>query len=124
MSIQILSALENAIEPYLSAGYIITTQSDASITLRAPARRFSWMLFLLSLLILWPVAIIYLIWFNQRRERTICARVTSQGNIEIIGFTLSLLKRERQRQRALTLLYFLLLALMIVVALAILKFGR
>jgi hypothetical protein len=51
VSIQTLSALENAIEPYLNAGNIITSQPEVSIALRAPARRFSWVLFLLSLFI-------------------------------------------------------------------------
>lgn len=121
MSIQTLSALENAIEPYLDAGYVITSQTELSITLRAPSRRFAWILFLLSLLIFWPVALIYLIWFNQRRDRTICARLTSQGDIELIGFTLRLFYKERKRQDTLTLLFITLLAILLAGIVLLLK---
>jgi hypothetical protein len=58
VSIQTLSTLENAIEPYLGAGYLITSQTELSMTLRAPARRFSWILFLPSLILVWPAALI------------------------------------------------------------------
>lgn len=97
MSIQTLSALENAIEPYRQSGYIITSQTDLAITLRAPTRKFSWTLFVVSLVLLWPVAVIYLILFNQQRDRVVCVRITSQGAVEASGFTLDLLERERQR---------------------------
>jgi hypothetical protein len=112
VSIQTLSALENAIEPYLKAGYVITSQTDLSITLRAPACRFAWILFLLSLLIAWPVAIVYLIWFNQKKDRTICARITSQGNIEIIGFTLKLFRKEQHRQKAFDFVFIIFVLLL------------
>ncbi|MGA9996706.1 MAG: hypothetical protein WBP93_14910 [Pyrinomonadaceae bacterium] len=108
MSIQTLSALENAIEPYRQAGYVITSQSEMAMTLQAPARRFSWMFFLLSLLIVWPVAVIYLVWFNQRRDMIVCMRVTSQGEIEETGFIIDLLIRERRRQRAFYIIFALL----------------
>ncbi len=98
MSIQRLLALENAIEPYRRAGYIITSQTDLAITLRAPVRQFSWTLFLISLFLLWPLAIVYLIRFNQQKDRTVCVRITSQGQIEATGFTLDLLEKESQQQ--------------------------
>lgn len=113
MSIQILSALENAIEPYRQVGYAITSQTDLTMTLRAPARRFSWLFFLLSLLIVWPVAVIYLVWFNQHRDRTVCVRVTSQGQIEESGFILDLLIRERRRQKIIYLVFALLVGAII-----------
>lgn len=98
MSIQTLSALENAIEPYRQAGYVIISQTESAITLRAPARKFPWILFAISLILLWPVAIIYLIWFNRQTDRTACVRITSQDQIEASGFTLDLLERERRRR--------------------------
>ena len=97
MSIQTLAALENAIEPYCQAGYVIIFQTDSAITLRAPVRQFSWLIFLTSLLLLWPVAVVYLIRFNQQRDRIVCVRLTSQGRVEASGFTLDLLEMERQR---------------------------
>lgn len=97
MSIQALSALENAVGPSRRAGYVITAQTDSSITLRAPARKFSWVFFVASLVLLWPVAVVYLIWFNQRGDRTVCVRITSRGGTEESGFTLDLLERERRR---------------------------
>lgn len=98
VSIQTLSALENAIEPYREAGYVITAQTNSAITLRPPVPEFSWGWFTVSLFLLWPVAVVYLIRFNRWRDRSVCVRLTSQGRIEIIGFTLDLLERESQRQ--------------------------
>lgn len=99
MSIQTLSLLENAVEPYRQAGYVITSQTDSAITLRAPAPYFSGNLFVVSLVFMWPLALYYLFQYNQRKGRTVCVRVTSQGEIEAIGFTLEQLQRERERSR-------------------------
>jgi hypothetical protein len=98
VSIQTLSALENAIEPYRQAGYVISIQTESAITLRAPARKFSWTLFVISLVLLWPVAVIYLIRFNQQKDRSVCVRITSQSQIETSGFTLDMLEKEQQRR--------------------------
>lgn len=103
VSIQALSVLENAVGPYRLAGYIITAQTDSAITLRAPPRKFSWTLFVLSLILLWPVAVVYLVWFKHREDRTVCVRITSRGETEESGFTLNLLERERRRRRFITL---------------------
>jgi hypothetical protein len=98
VSIQTLAALENAIEPYRQAGYAITYQSDSAITLRPPIPKFSWSKFMVGLFLLWPLAIVYLIRFNLWRDRIVCVRLTSQGQIEATGFTLDLLERECRRQ--------------------------
>lgn len=113
MSIQTLSALENAIEPYREAGYIITSQTDSAITLRGPAPNFSWRLFVIGLFLLWPVAIYYWLRFNHRREKSVCVRVTSQGQIEAAGFTLDQLKGEQQRQLSTRRLYSVLFLLVL-----------
>lgn len=102
MSIQTLSTLENAVEPYRQAGYIITSQTNSAITLRAPVRKFSWGLFLTGLFLFWPVAIVYLIRFNQQKDRIVCVRITSQDQIEATGFTLSLLESEQQQRSLLS----------------------
>jgi hypothetical protein len=105
VSIQTLSALENAIEPYRQSGYVITSQTDSAITLRAPAPYFSGNLFVVSLIFMWPLAVYYLFQYNQRKDRAVCIRLTSQGYIEEIGFTIDLLNRDRQRQESLRRLY-------------------
>jgi hypothetical protein len=97
--------LENAAEPYREAGYVITSQTGSAITLRAPAPYFSGNLFVVSLILMWPLAIYYLFQYNQRKDRTVCVRLTSQGQIEETGFTLDLLNRDRQRQKSLKRLY-------------------
>lgn len=98
MSIQTLAALENAAGPYLRAGYVVTVQTESAITLRPPERDFSWWLFVVCLLFLWPVAVVYLARANQRRGRVMCLRITSQGGIEASGFTLDQLEREERRR--------------------------
>ncbi len=95
------------------AGYAITSQTDLTMTLQAPARNFSWLFFLLSLLIVWPVAVIYLVWFNQHRDRSVYMRLTSQGYIEETGFSLDLLVRERRRQKIIYLIFALLVGMII-----------
>lgn len=122
MSIQTLSALENAIEPYRQGGYVITSQTDLALILQAPARRFSWLFFLVSLLVVWPVAVIYLVWFNQHRNRTVCVRLTSQGHIEETGFILDLLTRERRRQKIIYLIFALIVG--VIISLLIIRYVR
>jgi hypothetical protein len=95
VSIQTLAILENAIEPYRQAGYTIIYQSDSAITLRPPMPKFQWVRFIVALFLLWPVAVVYLIRFNRWRDRSVCVRLTSQGQIEASGFTLDLLEEER-----------------------------
>lgn len=112
-----MSALENAAGPYRLAGYVITSQTDSSVTLRAPARRFSWAFFAAGLVLLWPVSVVYLVWFNLRRQRDVCLRVTSLGEIEASGFTLELLERER-RWRSFVLLLVLISGFVALVCLA------
>ncbi len=67
MDTHILAALENAVEPYLQAGYMVTAQSDWAITLVGRAKRFSYLGFIIALLLFWPAAIVYLIAHNNRR---------------------------------------------------------
>jgi hypothetical protein len=114
--------LENAIEPYRQAGYVIASQTGSAILLRAPAPYFSGNLFVVSLVFMWPLAIYYLFQYNQRKDRTVCVRLTSQGQIEETGFTLNLLDRDKKRQESLRRLYIrlFLLLLGIVVCLSLL----
>jgi hypothetical protein len=71
---------------------------------------------------MWPLAIYYLFQYNQRKDRTVCVRLTSQGQIEETGFTLNLLDRDKKRQESLRRLYIrlFLLLLGIVVCLSLL----
>lgn len=122
MSIQTLSALENAIEPYRKAGYVITSQADTPIILRVPAPDFSWKLFVLGLVLLWPVAIFYWLRFNHQKERSVCVRLTSQGHIETTGFTLDLPEGEQQRQLSSRRLYCVILLLVLLLIGGVLLF--
>ncbi|MCA1566115.1 MAG: hypothetical protein LC803_10855 [Acidobacteria bacterium] len=109
--------MENAIEPYRQSGYVITSQTDSAITLRAPAPYFSGNLFVVSLIFMWPLAVYYLFQYNQRKGRTVCVRMTSQGQIEATGFTLDLMQREREGQRLFhKRLYWALLLMAVVIA--------
>ena len=105
MNTQTLAALEEAIEPYRREGFVITSQSEGAITLIYPTDRFSYLFFIITLLLIWPVAVIYLISHNRQQVRSVCLRITSQGYIEESGYTLSLLKRDRKHRRLLTLLF-------------------
>lgn len=66
---------------------------------------FSGNLFVVSLVLMWPHAVYYLFQYNQRKDRSVCVRLTSQGHIEETGFTLDLFNRDRQRQESLRRLY-------------------
>lgn len=91
----ILAQLEQAIEPYRRAGFVVTSQSEWAITLVLPPKRFSYMLFIILLLI-WPLAVIYLVSHNSQRKKSVCLRVTSQGYIEESGYTLGIMARDRR----------------------------
>src|SRR2546421_11929640 len=97
-----LAQLEQAIEPYRRAGFIVTSQSEGAITLALPPERFSYLLFIL-LLPIWPVAVLYLISHNNQRGKSVCMRVTSHGYIEVSGYTLGAIARERRRRKIISL---------------------
>ena len=99
MDSQLLTALEQAIEPYRRAGFVVTVQSEGAITLAYPPENFNYGLFILLLLLFWPAAVLYLISFNNRRNRSVCFRITSQGYIEESGYTIDVADRERSRER-------------------------
>jgi len=107
MDAQALAVLEQAIEPYRRAGFVITSQSEGAITLSYPTEKFSYLFFIITLVLIWPVAVIYLISHNNRRERRVCVRITSQGYIEESGYTLTVIEGERRQRRLLGLLFAL-----------------
>lgn len=111
MDRQILAKLEQSIEPYRRAGFVITSQSEGAITLVLPRAKFSYLLFIILLLV-WPLALIYLISFNNKGEKRVCLRVTSQGQIEESGYTLAAAERDRKREQ---LFYSIILIILIIV---------
>ena len=106
-------ALEQAIEPYRQKGFVVTSQSEGAIILTLPQEEFSYALFFVTLIFLWPLAIIYLISFNNQRGKNVCLRMTSKGYIEASGYTLEVIKRNHRRRKIITLLFFLILAVVI-----------
>lgn len=89
------SLLEQEIEPYRRNGFQIVQQTDMSITMVQP-KEFSIGLFILLLIILWPAAVIYSVSNRTSRDRVVCFRVTSDGNVEISGYTLEAAARARR----------------------------
>jgi hypothetical protein len=104
MDAQTLSALELAIEPYRKVGFVVTSQSEGAITLAYPPEKFSYMVFFFFLLLFWPIALYYLISFNNRKSRNVCVRITSQGYIEENGYTLKDIETEHRRDRVIRLI--------------------
>lgn len=107
-----LAQLEQAIEPYRRAGFIVTSQSEGAITLALPPEQFSYLLFIILLLI-WPLAVMYLVYHNSQKGKSVCLRVTSQGYIEESGYTLGVVKRDRRRRIIIGVLLFSLVAAVI-----------
>lgn len=99
MNDQRLSLLEQAIEPYRRAGFVVISQSEGAITLAHPPERVNYWLFIILLLLFWPAAVFYLISLNNRRNRSVCLRITSNGEIEESGHTFELAAKERQREQ-------------------------
>jgi hypothetical protein len=108
-----LAHLEQAIEPYRRAGFVVTSQSETAINLALPKERFSYLLFVVLLLV-WPLAVLYFISYSTQRERSVCLRYTSQGYIEVSGYTLEAIARGRRRRK------FTYLVLLVVIAVVIL----
>lgn len=88
-----LAALEDAARPYIDSGYIVMSQTDSSLTLVRPRPRFSVILFLVLLVVLWPTAIIYSAVNRSKRDKAVCLRITSRGEIEATGDVLNGKKR-------------------------------
>jgi hypothetical protein len=93
-----LFLLEQAIEPYRRAGFVVTYQSESAITLALPPERFSYLLFIILLLV-WPLAVLYLVSYYTQSGKTVCLRYNSQGDIEVNGYTLEDIARERGRRK-------------------------
>lgn len=104
-----LAQLEQAIKPYRRAGFIVTSQSEGAITLALPPERFSYLLFIILLLV-WPLAIMYLVYHNSQKGKSVCLRVTSQGYIEESGYILRIMERDRRRRIIIGVLLFSLVA--------------
>lgn len=83
-----LAALERAAEPYLSSGYCVVSQTETSLTLACARPRLSVIVFIILLIVLWPVAVIYLVYNRNQRDKVVCLRITSRGYIEETGDTL------------------------------------
>src|SRR3982751_4179692 len=111
MDRKMLAILEQATEPYRLAGFIVISQSEGTITLVQPRVKFNYLLFIILLLV-WPLAIIYLISFNNKREKWVCLRVTSQGQIEESGYTLAASERDYRHGQ---LVYSIILIILIVI---------
>ena len=116
-----LAELERAIEPYRRKGFTVTSQSEGAITLAPPPERFSYLIFFITLVLFWPVAVIYLVSFNSRKNKQVCVRLTSQGHIEETGYTLEALARDR-RWGARLLLIAVVISVVLVLALLLLRF--
>jgi ABC-type spermidine/putrescine transport system permease subunit II len=112
-----LAELEQAAEPYRRAGFAVTSQSEGALTLAPPTKKFSYLFFIFTLILLWPVAVVYLISFNNRKGKSVCLRITSRGYIEESGYTLRAMARERKRIRLINALLFALLGVIILIIL-------
>lgn len=88
-----LAALEDAAQPYIDSGYIVMSQTDSSLTLVRPRPRFSVILFIVMLIVFWPMAIIYSAVNRSKRDKAVCLRITSRGEIEATGDVLNGEKR-------------------------------
>lgn len=113
MDQQTLAALEQAITPYRRKGFVITFQSEGAITLTLPPEKFNYLFFIITLLLLWPVAVVYLISHYNQRGKDVCLRVTSQGYIEESGYTLGALARDRRRRIIISVIIFSLIGMVI-----------
>lgn len=111
-----LAQLELAIEPYRRVGFVVTSQSESAITLALPAERFSYLLFIV-LLPIWPLAVIYLVSYSTQREKSVCLRSTSQGCIEVSGYTLEDIARERRRGKFAYRLLLVFIAIILLILL-------
>jgi ABC-type spermidine/putrescine transport system permease subunit II len=113
MDLQALATLEESSEPYRRAGFVVTSQTEGSITLTLPPEKFSYVIFIVTLILVWPVAVLYLVSFNNQRGRSVCLRLTSQGYVEASGYTLGAIERERKRRRFVAILALCVCALIV-----------
>jgi hypothetical protein len=80
-----LAALEGAAQPYIDSGFVVMSQTDSSLTPVRPRPRFSVTLLIVLLVVLWPTAIIYSVINRSKRDKAVCLRITSRGEIEATG---------------------------------------
>ena len=124
MDTQKLALLEKAVEPYRRVGFVITSQSGGAITLVYPREKFSYLFFIFTLLLIWPVAVIYLISYNNQKEKSVCVRITSQGYVEESGYTLKAIEKERRRDRLLMYIAIAVVMLIVIAIIALILYSR
>ncbi len=96
MSTEYLARLEQAVEPYRAAGYQIVSQTGWSITLVRRGEEFSTASFIILLIVFWPAAILYSASHRNRRDRSVCVRMASDGVVEESGDTLDFDERKQR----------------------------
>jgi len=116
------AVLEQAIEPYRRKGFVITSHSETAIILSPPPKRFNYLLFLITLLLFWPLAVIYLINYNSQKGRSVCIRITSQGEIEESGYTFEAIASARKRRLIINLLIIASIPMLIILLLRLLGY--
>ena len=122
MDAQTLAALEEAIEPYRRIGFVITSQTEGAITLTYPPEEFSYLLFIFTLLVFWPLAVIYLVSHNNQKVKRVCVRITSQGTVEESGYTITVMLRESRRRRLVNRLIIVGLVVLVLLVLLFLAY--
>jgi hypothetical protein len=115
-----LAALERAAEPYINSGYRVFSQTDTSLTLMRPRPRLSVVAFIVLLIVVWPVALIYLVINRNQRDKLVCLRITSQGYVEETGDTLE----EASRQVSLSTAVIIVLSVIAATVLLLLLIRR
>lgn len=111
-----LATLERAAEPYINSGYRVFSQTDSSLTLMRARPRFSIAAFIILLVLFWPAAIIYSLVNRNQRDRVVCLRITSQGDIEETGDTLE----DMRRRTSLTTVVIIVLSAIVATVLLLL----
>jgi hypothetical protein len=124
MDNQTLELLERAIEPYRQMGFVILSQSEGAITLIYPSKKFSYLAFIFWLVLFWPIAAIYLISYNNQKDKSVCIRITSQGLIEESGYTLKVIEGERRRDWWLAVIAITIFVISVIALLVMILYSR
>ena len=92
-------ALEPHVGEYRRAGYTLLRQDAYTVSLAAPARRFSTGSLVFWALVFFPVAIVFAIKRASYQPPQVTLRLTPDGIVEEDGYTLGCLERDERKRR-------------------------
>jgi predicted nucleic acid-binding Zn ribbon protein len=107
-----MAKLTYEMNPYLSKGFEITSQTEMSANL-IKRKKFNTLLFILCIILFFPLAILYLIQYLIMTDKSVFLRFMPNGQIDITGYTIEAMEQDRKRQQTVNIIIVILVLVLL-----------